>query len=68
MRRLDPEEGLKYLLENDFCNPHQLVRDERKMGLRRRFFSELLGRVELHILNTIETPARSLERLKKLDR
>lgn len=67
MRRLDPEEGLKYLLENDFCNPHQLVRDERKMGLRRRFFTELLGRVDLHILNTIETPARSLERLKKLD-
>lgn len=66
-RRLNPEAGLRYMLEKDFCNPHQLVRDPRKMELRKMFFRELFGRVELYMLNTIETPHKSLERLKNLE-
>ncbi|AAB85088.1 unknown [Methanothermobacter thermautotrophicus str. Delta H] len=67
LRRLNAREGLEYMAGNDFCNPHQLIRDERKTGLRRDFFMELFSRVDLYILNTIETPRESLERLRSLE-
>ena len=30
---LSTEEALQYMLAHDFCNPHQLVRDKRKIEL-----------------------------------
>ena len=54
------------MVEQDFCNPHQLVRDERKFNLRRNFFLELFSRVDVHVLNTIEKPAESLSRIIEL--
>lgn len=36
--QLNTEEALQYLLAHDFCNPHQLVRDNRKTELRKDFF------------------------------
>ena len=56
VRDMDPEEALEYLEANDFCNPHQLVRDERKMGLRSEFFKQLLARTEVHMVNTVLSP------------
>ena len=35
---LSTDEALEYLLAHDFCNPHQLVRDDRKIELRKDFF------------------------------
>lgn len=67
VRRLKAREGLEYMAGNDFCNPHLLIRDKRKTELRRDFFMELFSRVELYILNTIETPRESLERLRSLE-
>ena len=32
--KLNTDEALQYLLAHDFCNPHQLVRDKRKIELR----------------------------------
>lgn len=37
-RKLKVDEALEFMLENDFCNPHQLVRDERKLQIRSTFF------------------------------
>ena len=65
-RKLDPEEALDFMLENDFCNPHQLVRDERKLNLRKNFFHELFQAVDVYLLNTVETPRESLDRIKNL--
>ena len=65
-RQLDPDEALKFMLENDFCNPHQLIRDERKLNLRSDFFYELFQRVDVYLLNTVETPQESLDRIKNL--
>jgi hypothetical protein len=65
-RKLSPDEALKYMLENDFCNPHQLIRDERKFKLRTEFFRELLSKQDVYLLNTIETPQESLDRLKNI--
>jgi len=35
---LTTEEALQYMLDNDFCNPHQLVGDKRKIELRKKLF------------------------------
>ncbi|MCU0861780.1 MAG: hypothetical protein MUE65_05625, partial [Methanomassiliicoccales archaeon] len=49
VRDIGAEEALAYLEANDFCNPHQLVRGERKMRLRSDFFRRLLERTEVHM-------------------
>ncbi|MBM4236930.1 MAG: hypothetical protein FJ151_00395 [Euryarchaeota archaeon] len=63
---LTPEEGLSYLAENDFCNPHQLVRDERKMDIRRKFFRKLLEQSEVYMVNTTQTPQESQEAIRRI--
>jgi hypothetical protein len=65
-RKLTRQEAISFMLENDFCNPHQLVRSKAKEAQRKKFFSELFRRAPVYLLNTIETPAESLERLKRL--
>lgn len=65
-RKLNPKEAIDYVLEMDFCNPHQLIRNERKFNLRESFFRELFSKQEVYILNTIETPQESLNRIKNL--
>ncbi|MEM2875319.1 MAG: hypothetical protein QW567_04810, partial [Candidatus Hadarchaeales archaeon] len=52
-RRLSTDEAMDYLLKNDFCNPHQLVRDERKLRLRRRFFERLFKVTDVFLVNTV---------------
>lgn len=64
--KLDPNEALKFMLQNDFCNPHQLIRDERKREIRKNFFRNLFSAVDVYLLNTIETPQESLDRIKNL--
>lgn len=65
-RKVDPKNAVQFMLENDFCNPHQLVRNERKFILRKEFFMELFSKVDVYILNTIEKPTESLDRIKIL--
>jgi hypothetical protein len=55
-RQLGVEEAMAYLEANNFCNPHQLVRDERKIRLRRDFFRDFLGQCEVHMVNTTGRP------------
>ncbi|MCX8170851.1 MAG: aldolase [Candidatus Bathyarchaeota archaeon] len=49
---LSPEEASRYIESVGFCNPHILVRDERKTRLRRRFFREMFNSLETYIVNT----------------
>lgn len=65
-REIDSTEAVKFMVNKDFCNPHQLIRNKRKFELRREFFHELFSKTEVYILNTIETPAQSLDRIKLL--
>ncbi|MEK6979106.1 MAG: hypothetical protein AABW86_02700 [Candidatus Micrarchaeota archaeon] len=62
--KLTAMQAVAFLKKNDFCNPHQLRRDKKKMKTRAQFFSELFSRVPVYLLNTIETPKESLERIK----
>ena len=59
---LEPKVALEYLKANDFCNPHQLVRDRRKMAIRYDFFSKMLSNVRVHLVNTT-SPAQETQNL-----
>ena len=50
--RLSPEEATLYIESVGFCNPHMLVKDERKMNLRRQFFKEFFTPLETYVVNT----------------
>ena len=50
--KLSLEEATRYIETVDFCNPHMLVKDERKMNLRRQFFKEFFTSLEIHVVNT----------------
>jgi len=57
VRDVSADEALEILVSNNFYNPHQLVRDERKFALRREFFKRMLSMVDVYIANTSEPPA-----------
>jgi hypothetical protein len=65
VRDLGKGEALDYLLQHDFCNPHQLVRDARKQRLHERFFRELLERTEVHMVNTVLSPEETQREIRK---
>ena len=50
---LSTDEAVDYLVKNDFCNPHQMVRDERKMRIRTQFFRDYLSKCKVFLVNTV---------------
>ncbi|MFP4170237.1 MAG: HPr kinase/phosphorylase [Methanomassiliicoccales archaeon] len=65
IREMDTEEAMEYLEAHDFCNPHQLVRSERKMDIRRWFFRNLLEKSKVYMVNTTQTPQESQQVLRE---
>jgi hypothetical protein len=66
LKKLTPKEAVSFLIENDFCNPHQLVRTKRKLRLRKEFFLDFFSRTGVYLLNTTETPVQSKNRIYSL--
>lgn len=64
--KMDAKEAMDYIVEQDFCNPHLLVTTGYKTKIRKDFFKEFFERTDVYMLNTVETPQQSLDRLKKL--
>jgi len=62
-KKLTQKEAVQLMIKSDFCNPHQLIRTKAKKTKKIEFFTELFSRVPVYLLNTIETPKESLERL-----
>jgi hypothetical protein len=63
---LNEDEALQYMLANDFCNPHQLVRDDRKLELRKDFFREYFKQTSVHLVNTTGTPQETQQRIREI--
>ena len=63
---LPPEEALTFIVENDFCNPHQLVRDERKLRIRKNFFKEYFDRVNVFMVNTVTPPHETQKNVREI--
>jgi hypothetical protein len=64
--RLTEKQALQYLLANNFCNPHQLVTDQRKLNLRRDFFHQYLKQTSVHMVNTINPPQETQRRIREI--
>jgi len=63
---MDWKEALDYLLKNDFCNPHQLVRNERKIRIRKEFFKNYFKLVDLYMVNTRTSPKETQKNIRKI--
>lgn len=64
--RLNADEAVKFMLERNFCNPHQLVKDDRKIELRTKFFKRLFEQTEVFLVNTTGTPQATQEEIRAL--
>jgi hypothetical protein len=58
-------EAMEHLRMNDLCNPHQLVRDARKAGLRLRFFESFLDGTKIFLVNTNADPRTTQAAIRK---
>ena len=65
-KRIDPDQALEFLESQNFCNPHLLVRSDRKMELRRDFYMKLLDRVETYMVNATSPPNQTHEMIRKI--
>jgi hypothetical protein len=60
------EEALEYLVVHDFCNPHQLVRGNRKIELRKDFFRRYFGQTDVYLVNTTGTPQATQAEIRQI--
>ena len=63
---MNADEALQYLLALDFCNPHQLVRDNRKIELRKDFFRRYFSQTDVYLVNTTGTPRETQEEIRRI--
>lgn len=66
VKKLDAAGALKILEDNDYFNPHFLVKNEIKRNLRSVFFGAMLSRTKVYQINTTGTPGESQEIIKKM--
>lgn len=59
VREMKPGEALGLLEENDYYNPHLLVKNSFKRHLRNKFFRQLLASTDVFEVNTRGTPEES---------
>jgi hypothetical protein len=63
---LNVNEALQFQLERNFCNPHQLVRDDRKIELRKNFFRRLFEQTDVYLVNTTGTPQATQDEIRRV--
>jgi hypothetical protein len=65
-RELTADEALEYMSEHDLCNPHQIVRSERKMRIRMEFLKQYFSSCSLHMINTVKSPAETQDLIREI--
>lgn len=66
VRELDTDEAVQYLVDNDFCNPHQMVRDERKLRIRTEFFRNYLSKCKVFLVNTVKKAEETQDLIREI--
>lgn len=66
IRQIGSAEAVDYLKKNDFCNPHQLVRDSRKMAMREAFFRNMMAKLDVYMVNTIKPVDETQKQIRKI--
>ncbi|MBS7656556.1 aldolase [Candidatus Bathyarchaeota archaeon] len=65
VKKLTSDEAAQYIQSVDFCNPHLLIRDQRKHNLREQFFRKFFGGIETYIVNTTPPPVETHKIIKE---
>ncbi len=65
-KELTLDEAMEYIVSNDFCNPHQMIRDERKMRVRSEFFRSYLSKCKVFLINTTKKAEETQELIRKV--
>jgi hypothetical protein len=65
VHEMSSAEALEYLVANDFCNPHQMVRDDRKRKLRTEFFREYLSKCRCFMVNTTSPATETQQHIRE---
>lgn len=63
---MNADEALRYVTEQGFCNPHQLVKDNRKIELRKEFFRRLFKQTKVYLVNTTGTPQETQMEIRQI--
>ena len=63
---LTEKEGLGYLVANNFCNPHQLVTDKRKLELRKKFFQQYMKQTSVQMVNATPPPRETQRKIREI--
>ena len=63
---MSADEALTYVVAHDFCNPHQLVRDRRKLELRKDFFRRFFEQTSTYLVNTTSPPQETQEEIRRI--
>ncbi len=66
IRKMQPEEAVEYLASVNLCNPYQMVKDERKLRLRKEFFLQMFRNTEVYLLNTFKPVEETHKEVRKL--
>lgn len=60
------EEAVEYMIENDMCNPHQMICTEDKKRLRINFLREYFSKCRVVMINTTTPAEVTQERIRKI--
>ncbi len=66
VKPMKADEALRYMVEHDFCNPHQMVRDKRKIELRKNFFRRYFEQAKVYMVNTTGSPQQTQEEIRRI--
>ena len=61
---LTTTDAVQYMLTHNFCNPHLLVKDERKLAVRTNFFRSLFDQTDVYLVNTTATPHETQDEIR----
>jgi hypothetical protein len=61
---LTADDAVKYMLAHNFCNPHQLVQDNRKIEVRTNFFRRLFQQTDVYLVNTTASPHETQDQIR----
>ncbi len=65
-KEMNTEEAMEYMLKNDMCNPHQMVRTEDKMKIRTDFMRVFFDKCKVFMVNTTTPAEETQERIRQL--
>ena len=63
---LNLDEATQYMLKNNFCNPHLLVKDSRKTEVRTSFLRRLFEQTDVYLVNTNAPPHETQNEIRKV--